>query len=490
MSNSYPPTLPVVIFEHSNKFVPGGQCDCDCDCACGLSTATSFVFDKSVLPRIPELEAASFSTIKLNDEYTLCFGPTCQPTVVNHPALDLLIGLKNHQHFSLYAHLSKIGGEICAAETIQNLVQSGLLTLPHQTLEASPHTLTAWLHTTDRCNLRCIYCYLPHRPEDMSKITGDETIHTLFSEASRNGYSKVKIKYAGGEPLLRFETILGWHELAAQLSAELHLELEEVILSNGTLLTPEIAASIKKHGLRLMISLDGLGAAHDVHRHFANGRGSFEQVSLAIVIAQQAGLSPHISVTVSTQNAHSLPELVAWLCANKLHFNLNFARENLYYAENGDQQILIDGMLSAFEVIRVNPPNESILAGLVDRANLAVPHLRTCAVEQDYLVFNARGQLFRCQMEMSGNPVTTENKNILNSFRRHSNPINLPVNKKGNCKTCEWMYWCTGGCPLLTYRLNGRSDVQSPYCAVYKSLYPESFRLEGFRLLAKYAEQQ
>jgi uncharacterized protein len=31
--------------------------------------------------------------------------------------------------------------------------------------------------------------------------------------------------------------------------------------------------------------------------------------------------------------------------------------------------------------------------------------------------------------------------------------------------------------------MTGRNDVQSPYCNVYKQLYPEAIRLEGLRVL-------
>jgi len=39
---------------------------------------------------------------------------------------------------------------------------------------------------------------------------------------------------------------------------------------------------------------------------------------------------------------------------------------------------------------------------------------------------------------------------------------------------------------LLTYKATGRYDVKSPYCRVYKAIYPELLKLEGLRLL-KYA---
>jgi uncharacterized protein len=67
---------------------------------------------------------------------------------------------------------------------------------------------------------------------------------------------------------------------------------------------------------------------------------------------------------------------------------------------------------------------------------------------------------------------------------------NLSVEAKEGCRSCEWKYWCTGGCPALTYRATGRYDVKSPNCRIYKALYPEMLRLEGLRLLKLAAQMQ
>src|SRR5436853_7773759 len=59
----------------------------------------------------------------------------------------------------------------------------------------------------------------------------------------------------------------------------------------------------------------------------------------------------------------------------------------------------------------------------------------------------------------------------------------LAVEEKEGCRTCEWRHWCTGGCPVVTYRSTGRYDVKSPNCHIYKTLFPEVLRLEALRLL-------
>ena len=124
----------------------------------------------------------------------------------------------------------------------------------------------------------------------MSLETGQAAIDAIFRSAIANHFQQVKIKYAGGEPLLRFPLILELHSYAKLLAEKHDLVLEEVVLSNGTLLTDVIAKSLKSLGIRLMISLDGFGAYHDSHRPYAGGRGSFKDVSEAVDLALANGL--------------------------------------------------------------------------------------------------------------------------------------------------------------------------------------------------------
>lgn len=73
-------------------------------------------------------------------------------------------------------------------------------------------------------------------------------------------------------------------------------------------------------------------------------------------------------------------------------FSLNFFRENDFSTAHADlaseEEVILNGMTSAFRVIEANLPRRSLLASLRDRANLAAPHSRTCGVGQNYLVFD------------------------------------------------------------------------------------------------------
>lgn len=360
---------------------------------------------------------------------------------------------------------------------------------PYSTNRASKsETISAWLHITDRCNLRCAYCYLPHVREDMSPETGRAVIDATFRSTLVNGFQQVKLKYAGGEPLLRFPLIEELHRYAQALAEQNGFGLEGAVLSNGTLLTAEIVETLKSLSLRLMISLDGLGQYHDSHRRYAGGRGSFADVSEAVDLALALGLTPNISVTVSSRTVEGLPEIMAWILERDLPFSLNFYRENDLSVSHEDmrldEQKIINGMLAAFKVIENNLPRRPFLGGIIDRANLSTAHTHTCGVGQNYLVFDQNGQVAKCQMHIRKPITDIYVADPLAVIRADQIGIqNISVEEKEGCKTCEWKHWCAGGCPLATYRATGRYDVKSPNCNIYKALFPEALRLEGLRLL-------
>lgn len=133
-------------------------------------------------------------------------------------------------------------------------------------------------------------------------------------------------------------------------------------------------------------------------------------------------------------------------------------------------------------------PQRTLLTSSTDLANFAAPHLRRCSVGHSYLVFDCEGRVSKCQMQMEKSVTDIHAEDPLTIVREDKLGIqNVSVDEKEECQTCQWRYWCAGGCPLETFRVTGRYDVKSPNCNIYKALYPEVLRLEGLRLL-KYAD--
>jgi uncharacterized protein len=449
----------------------------DCDCACSLPALR------------PPLELSNSSLLweypsnlyiqPLLSNHSLIFNPFGQagPIVLNESARAIL------DRFALPQTLDQpIARRLAALGVLQ---PQGAKPSPPQ---IQPETLTAWLHVTNQCNLRCTYCYIHKTEEAMDEATGLAAVETVFRSAEQYGFKTVKLKYAGGEASLNFKLVRRLHQYAQSLANQTGLKLQAVLLSNGVALSPALLHFIQTHDIRLMISLDGLGPTHDRQRSFANGKGSFKLVAAGINRAIAYGIQPHLSITVTGGSAEGIAEAVAFALDRDLPFNLNFYRDNDYAKDQtqlqAEDQQLILAMRAAFAVIEEKLPRRSLISTLIDRSNFSGSHTHTCGVGNNYLVINHKGRIAHCHMEIERTVTDVFAHDPLLLIRNQETGFqNLSVDDKEGCRDCYWRYWCTGGCPLLTYRVTGRNDVKSPYCNVYKALYPDLLRLEGLRLL-------
>ena len=456
------------------------------DCACSSTTD----FAQPALVNLGALHIPDgVISLPLNDNFQVYLSPHGQrgASVLNKEAVSVLTRFDHRFGYSL----PKIKTE---ESLLEGFISQGLLTEDASDAWTSPRsdTLTAWLHITDRCNLRCSYCYLPHVREDMSMETAQSAVHSIIRSAKIHSYNRIKLKYAGGEPLIRFPFILEVNEYAKSQAEENGLNLDAVLLSNGTLLTDEMAHVLASLNIHLMISLDGLGNYHDNQRPYAGGQGSFAEVSTGIEQALSNGLTPNISITVSAKTIDGLPDLLEWVLKKDIPFNINFYRENELSLRDTDLQYgdekMIVGLLKAFKVIEEDLPRYIALGSVVDRSNLNSSHMRACDVGENYLVFDQNGQVAKCQM-LIRNPIASVNDHDPLAVIRNDKVElqNLPVVEKENCTICQWKHWCAGGCSLATYRATGRYDVKSPNCNIYKAVFPEVLKLEGLRIL-KYAD--
>lgn len=351
--------------------------------------------------------------------------------------------------------------------------------------------LTAWLHVTNACNLRCPYCYVHKSAEGMDEATGRAAVEAVVGSAIRHGFPAVKLKYAGGEASLNHRLMASLHACARTLTAASGLQLQATLLSNGVHLPTALVDTLKAEGIRVMISLDGVGARHDAQRPFVNGRPSFHRVERTIAQLIEQDHAPHLSITITNRNADGVADVVRFALERELTFSLNLFRENdcadsfpdLRYQE----QTMISALLDAFGVIEASMPRWSVLGSVLDRGQLLEPRQRPCGVGQDYLVIDQRGRVAKCHMEIERTLGDVFSGDPLQLVRQDRTTVqNLLVEDKAGCRDCTWRYWCSGGCAVATFRATGRYDVKSPNCNIYKAIYPQALRLEGLRLL-KYA---
>jgi cyclic pyranopterin phosphate synthase len=143
------------------------------------------------------------------------------------------------------------------------------------------------LSVTDRCNYRCVYCRTGTdgaQYEDLPLATYVRMIRLFVSLGVE------KIRFTGGEPLLRQGLPELVREVAAMRPRFVDGELDLALTTNGHLLE-QMAAPLKQAGLqRITVSMDAVDA--ETMTRITRVPGSYERVLAGIRAAQAAGLGP------------------------------------------------------------------------------------------------------------------------------------------------------------------------------------------------------
>ena len=478
------------------------------DCACATSQDLSIQTLDAPPPVIPAdsghwVRDRDVIELSLDPEHRLLFNPVGADGVV-------VLNTFAHRIFSCFEQPSTLRDIKAtwpqAHDEIEDVFgRLGKLAMIHPADQPARHglggaasagntVLTAWLHVTNACNLRCPYCYVHKSREGMDESVGRAAVEAVIRSAVAHGFRAVKLKYAGGEASLNHRLLVPLHTYARNLAARHGLQLHATLLSNGVILRPALVNILKTEGIRVMISLDGLAAQHDAQRPFANGKPSFHLVERTIAQLLEQGHPPHLSVTITNRNASGVADVVRFALERDLTFSLNFFRDNECAASFSDlryeEQTMISALLEAFQVIEEFLPPWSVLGSVLDRGQLLQPRQQPCGVGEDYVVIDHRGGVAKCHMEIEKTLGDVFHDDPLQLVRRDKRTVlNLLVDEKEGCRDCHWRYWCSGGCPVATFRATGRYDVKSPNCNIYKAIYPQALRLEGLRVL-KYARPQ
>src|SRR5215475_1053489 len=296
------------------------------DCACPVSQQ-SVPRRRSAEPPDGELVCArDAAELPLDNEHRALFGPHGNGgvVVVNKAALEIFHGFRQPRSVSDLGPVGYGHGEAATASVVGRLVEHDLVhpvdAIPAPSFAPSSQ-LTAWLHVTNACNLRCHYCYVHKSNEHMDGDLGLAAVDALVRSAVGNGFRALRLKYAGGEASLNPTTLLELHDHAVARCAAAGLSLSAVLLSNGVAIPAAFATELRARGIKVMISLDGLGAANDAQRPTVAGRPSSPMVIRTIELLRGLGLAPHLSITITGRNVTAVAPVVRFALERGLTFS-------------------------------------------------------------------------------------------------------------------------------------------------------------------------
>lgn len=160
---------------------------------------------------------------------------------------------------------------------------------------------------TDRCNLKCAYCYQRSSRGQKVEFTTEEIL-SLIDELSEMGTKFISIN--GGEALMRedIETIIdkiNKKNLLVQLT------------TNGQLITRKI--NVIKKADSLCVSLDGNKNSNDLNR----GQGSYGKIIEGLECLKANNISFHTNTVITKNNLNAVDEIMA--LASKYGFIAQFS---------------------------------------------------------------------------------------------------------------------------------------------------------------------
>jgi SynChlorMet cassette radical SAM/SPASM protein ScmE len=342
---------------------------------------------------------------------------------------------------------------------------------------------------TNRCNLRCRYCYHFESPGDAGRDLPAGEWLRFFEELNRCAVTEVTL--AGGEPFIR-------EDLKEILGGIVKNRMRFAILSNGTLIDDDTAAFLASTGRcnYVQVSIDGsIPTTHDAMR----GKGSFEKALQGLMTLRRHGVRSAVRVTIHRKNVHDLEGVAKFLLEEigLSSIGTNSAGAMGLCRKNAEMvQLTMEERTLAMEtLLRLSKKYSGRIQAMagplaearswleMEQARLegreAMPNrgsLTGCGCYRQHLAVRADGAITPCTM-LSHIELGRINRDNLAELWREHGDLNvlrersgIPLSQFSFCEGCPYVNYCTGNCPGLSYTLVGEVNHPSPDACLRKFL--------------------
>ena len=174
------------------------------------------------------------------------------------------------------------------------------------------------------CNLACKYCYYLEKnklyPTAQRHLMSDEMLEQFTREyIEAQAMNQVLFTWHGGEPLLRS---IDFYRKALSLQQKYAggRRIDNVIQTNGTLLTDEWCEFFAQNHWLVGISIDGPQPDHDHYRLTAAGKPSWKKVMQGIKLLKKHGVEWNAMAVVNAYNANHPLEFYRFFKENGCQF--------------------------------------------------------------------------------------------------------------------------------------------------------------------------
>ncbi len=340
-----------------------------------------------------------------------------------------------------------------------------------------------YLNVSTFCNLACKYCFIESNPlskqkySKMSFETAKIAVDKFNDLLVKNEVKESQIVIYGGEPLTNWETL---KEIIDYIVNIKKVKTTLTLITNGTLMNEEVIHYLKDNKVGVGISLDGPKFINDENRVFRMGNDSvYDKAMESIRLLNKLDCNYCVSATVTPKVVEYKDEVLKWLIDNKIK-NVFW---NLYhYASKTDEwethyEKMSDFITDSYLVLKENNIGEEKIKEQLELFLNQTFKFHSCgSVGLNQITVKPNGDVCICQGDsrlvsnVVGNIVKDEIEDILDN-PKNEDWLKMYTVDREECKHCEAISICGGGCPLQSEALFGsRLKLDEASCIYYKKL--------------------
>lgn len=329
-----------------------------------------------------------------------------------------------------------------------------------------------WIKVTNRCNLKCTYCYAESGINDN---TYELTVNEIDNLLKSNDEPYDRIIITGGEPLIR-DDILGIIRVCKKYG-------KVQLLTNGTLGDRDLYVKILELVDAIQISIDSYEKNyHDKNR----GVGSFERaVKNARLICQLDSTKLALAMTPTPQSMPDIVEMIKFcieMGVYRLHINRfvpygraknyedTFGLKEFYEWVDKGYDYIYESYISHYKQNRQFNFYLDVASDLT-REVYSIGKKYSCGLNCNILSVECNGDVYLCPSlhkedlilgntkEKPLSQIKSESKKAFKGFR---------VDDLEGCKDCDFKYYCASGCRAIA--LNDTDNIYGVEnnCPIYK----------------------
>lgn len=372
-------------------------------------------------------------------------------------------------------------------------------------INSLPKITGAFLGLTQKCNLKCKYCFVNQNPKEMKLQTAIDAVEYLARNAKERN-EVPSINFFGGEPLLKWTEIIV--PLTKYVREKYGDKFDLSMTTNGILLDEEKLEYMKENRIGFMVSIDGNKKTQDLNRPLHNGQSSFNILAPKIPIFLKYNPNMTFRATVDHDNASEYFDnhkfaiengynniftivnvFTEWTIEEKEELKKQIRKTADYYLElmldNKDVSFSpFESMFSKINRIEIAKKNNQYRTageGLLAYGRCGLGASKFASIATD-------GTLYSCQ-EMNDNHELGKDFVIGSIYSGEDNEKRMAIISRFNpkkvhstdgmkCEECPFDMICDGACTINNYFKNRDLNIMpSILCYYYQCLYEEALRI-------------